>query len=343
MARNRYTVKKGQSWFDIGKVTGNTEYELTNANPGVDNLIAGQVIDVNSTSVAGLTPGGRTPFPTAPNPITPAPPPDPGRPRSGGGSGDYGTGGPLEPPPYPGPRTMPYIGGQPEEDNRPWWEKLLGPPNEYWQGPPPPTPGAPPGYNINPPNYNDPTSPYSQPYGGGYLPAETPTGLLYPTGGGGKGAMVHTPYDESYWQDLGNGGWFYNDPSGYGYTSIIDQLFEKGIDPLVIPYPDMQRLGFTSEQMIEAGYEEDAWGNWVRKPLDEIPMPDRGGGGGGYGGGGAPPRGGGGGGGGEKEEYTPRSYTQPSSTYTGRMKYPERYGGNAYQDFVNMGLVNWRI
>ena len=75
MARKRYTVKKNQSWFDIAKATNNDASTLTTVNPGVDKLIAGQVIDVPVTTAPEVGMSVYNPIFPEPIPEEPAPPP----------------------------------------------------------------------------------------------------------------------------------------------------------------------------------------------------------------------------------------------------------------------------
>ena len=393
MARKRYTVKRNQSWFDIAKATNNDASTLTTVNPGVDKLIAGQVIDVPVTTApeVGMSvynpiidlPEEPAPAPPPgvppdeayePERITPPPapppgvPPDPGRPVGGGGVAppppDYSTGGPLEPPIQP---FQPPIGWQPDDSGGVSWNETPAPGSPYGTGgplEPPPMPGYVPETSLPPPGgwpqprawwekseseqaFWDAIFPQPYPY---------PEGPYNPIMGGPKAPYsTEQPLPDTSRQGSGdpaNAGFWYRDEYGRQFGVFMPRWqmvvhgLVRGEIPSTILKEDLPFLAdpnnwggaWSIEDLVRLGYVETPSGDWIIVDPGAPPT----GGGGGRGGGGGGGRGGGGGGG-DKEQPAPRSYTQPRSNYTGRMRYPTYGGGQGYQDFVNMGLVNWRI
>ena len=162
MARRSYTVKKDDDWFKIATKTNNQPDALARANPNINTLSAGQVIDVPTTTIGPEEQRRRAeaarPRPGGP-PVAPRP-----RPARGGRPG---VSPPFIRPPRPGV-TEPFI--QPGGIDIPPGEVPTVPPIQQQPFRPPPFPdfGAPGLFPspVQPAPVQLPSPPEISPFGG---------------------------------------------------------------------------------------------------------------------------------------------------------------------------------
>lgn len=308
-SRSKRTVKNTDDLLKISEEEyGDSKYasDIARANPQVRNITAGVVLNL---------PTVEEPEPVTPE-LTMVRPRRgrfgaPGRREEPGGF-PQGPGIPQHP--QPGIPQQPF--GIPQYQPRPGQTTPFGP------APGPPAP-APEGRFLQP-GYAGRGTQAGQPTQAAEAIRGTQAGPYTAPGPGGTALLGYNPEGRPFAVVNAEG------RTTYG-TSIVPYLLEQGIAPLMITPYDVNVVGLDQNLLVEYGYTQDDWGNWVRPALEPETPPGgggRGGGGGGYAGYGGYygyGRGGGrrGGGGGTVR--------------------PASYSGRQILDYLGLGQVSWRI